>query len=63
MGNWIAEQAKASVLPHEFGVFVRSAAQLNRAQAAVKKAGMAFKIPRLAMWVHATDTVLGVLRR
>ncbi len=42
--NWIAEQAKASVLPHEFGVFVRSAAQLDLAQAAVKKAGMAFKI-------------------
>ncbi len=44
VGNWIAEQTKASVLPHEFGVFVRSAVQLDRAQAAVKKAGMAFKI-------------------
>ena len=32
------------VLPHEFGVFVRSAAQLDRAQATVTKAGMAFKI-------------------
>ncbi|MEJ7667917.1 MAG: 3'-5' exonuclease [Casimicrobiaceae bacterium] len=44
VGNWIAEQANAGVLPHEFGVFVRSAAQLNRAQAAVNEAGMAFKI-------------------
>ena len=44
VGNWIAEQAKAGVLPHEFGVFVRSAAQLDRAQAAVKEAGMPFKI-------------------
>ena len=44
VGNWIAEQAKAGVLPHEFGVFVRSAAQLDRAQAAVKDAGMAFKV-------------------
>ncbi len=44
VGKWIAEQAKAGVLPHEFGVFVRSAAQLNRAQAAVKEAGMAFNI-------------------
>lgn len=43
VGNWIAEQAKAGVLPHEFGVFVRSAAQLDRARAAVKEAGMAFK--------------------
>jgi len=44
VGNWIAERAKVGVLPHEFGVFVRSAAQLNRARAAVKGAGMAFKI-------------------
>ena len=44
VGNWIAEQAKAGVLPHEIGVFVRSAAQLDRAQAAVKEAGMAFKV-------------------
>jgi mRNA-degrading endonuclease RelE of RelBE toxin-antitoxin system len=44
VGSWITEQAKAGVLPHEFGVFVRSAAQLDRAQAAVKEAGMAFKI-------------------
>jgi mRNA-degrading endonuclease RelE of RelBE toxin-antitoxin system len=44
VGNWIAEQAKAGVMPHEFGVFVRSAAQLDRAQAAVKEAGVAFKV-------------------
>ncbi len=44
VGNWIAEQAKAGVLPHEFGVFVRSAARLDRARTAVKEAGMAFKI-------------------
>ncbi len=44
VGNWIAEQAKAGVMPHEFGVFVRSAAQLDRARAAVKEARMAFKI-------------------
>lgn len=44
VGNWIAETAKAGVLPHEFGVFVRSAAQLDRAQAAVKAAGLSFKI-------------------
>ncbi len=44
VGNWIMEQAKAGVLPHEFGVFVRSVAQLVRAQAAVKAAGLSFKI-------------------
>ena len=44
VGNWILEQAKAGVMPHEFGVFVRSVAQLDRARAAVKEAGVAFKI-------------------
>ena len=44
VGTWLAEQSKAGVLPHEFGVFVRSATQLGRAQAAVKEAGLPFKI-------------------
>lgn len=44
VGNWIAERAGGGVLPHEFGVFVRSAAQLDRARAAVKKSGMAYKV-------------------
>ena len=44
VGDWIAEHAKAGVLPHEFGVFVRSDAQLDRAQAAAKAAGLPFKV-------------------
>jgi superfamily I DNA/RNA helicase len=44
VGNWIAEQSKAGVLPHEFGVFVQSEAQLDRARAAVKQADLTFKI-------------------
>jgi superfamily I DNA/RNA helicase len=44
VGTWLAEQSKAGVLPHEFGVFVRSAGQLGRAQAAVKESGLSFKI-------------------
>ena len=44
VGNWMAERAKAGVLAHEFGVFVRSAAQLDRARAAVQEAGLAFKV-------------------
>jgi superfamily I DNA/RNA helicase len=43
VGRWIAERAKDGLLPHEFGVFVRSGKQLNRAQAAVVAAGVAFK--------------------
>ena len=43
VGNWIAEHAKAGLMPHEIGVFVRSAEQLERAQAAVKMAAVPFK--------------------
>jgi len=44
VGHWIAERAREGVLPHEFGVFVRSAVQLARAQDAVTAAEMAFKV-------------------
>ncbi len=44
VGTWLAEQSNAGILPHEFGVFVRSTGQLDRAQAAVKEAGLPFKI-------------------
>jgi len=44
VGAWLVDQSKAGVRPHEFGVFVRSAGQLNRAQAAVQTAGLAFKV-------------------
>jgi superfamily I DNA/RNA helicase len=44
VGAWLSEQAKAGVQPHEFGVFVRSTGQLKRAEAAVKEAGLPFKI-------------------
>lgn len=41
---WILQHAKAGVAPHEFGVFVRSEAQLPRARAAVEQAGIPFKV-------------------
>jgi mRNA-degrading endonuclease RelE of RelBE toxin-antitoxin system len=44
VGAWMTARSAEGVLPHEFGVFVRSAAQLNRAQAAVKGAGLTYKI-------------------
>ena len=44
VGTWLAEQSKAGLLPHQFGVFVRSEGQLHRAQAAVKESGLPFKI-------------------
>ena len=44
IGAWLAEQSNAGILAHEFGIFVRSAEQLDRAQAAVKEAGIPCKI-------------------
>lgn len=44
VGKWVAETTKAGLLPHEFGVFVRSAAQLDRAKAAVSKCGLPCKV-------------------
>jgi len=44
VGAWLSEQSKAGVLPHEFGVFVRSPAQLDRAQAAVRVLFRGFQV-------------------
>jgi len=44
VGAWLAERSNAGVLPHEFGLFVRSGTQLDRAIAAAKKAAIPFKI-------------------
>lgn len=41
---WLTEQVQSGLAPHEIGVFVRSAAQLERARAAVQDAGIAFKV-------------------
>ena len=44
VGGWLADLDKKGVLPHEFGLFVRSEAQLDRAKAAAKHAGVPFRI-------------------
>jgi superfamily I DNA/RNA helicase len=43
VSEWLSALVKSGVLPHEIGVFVRSSAELVRAHAAVKKAGLPFK--------------------
>jgi superfamily I DNA/RNA helicase len=44
VGEWLAERVKNGVQPHEIGLFVRSAAQLGRAKAAVKQAGVSCQV-------------------
>jgi mRNA-degrading endonuclease RelE of RelBE toxin-antitoxin system len=41
---WIANRSREGVMPHEFGVFVRSDAELERARAAVAKTGVPSKM-------------------
>lgn len=42
--EWIRARAEDGLLPQELGVFVRSQAQMDRARAAVQKAGVPFKL-------------------
>jgi len=44
VGSWLTELSKSGVLAHECGVFVRSEAQLARAQGAVRASGLSFTI-------------------
>jgi mRNA-degrading endonuclease RelE of RelBE toxin-antitoxin system len=41
---WLADRSREGVMPHEFGVFVRSDAELERARAAVAKTGLSCKV-------------------
>jgi superfamily I DNA/RNA helicase len=43
VGAWLRDLGKEGVMPHEMGVFVRSAAEMTRAREAVKEAGFPFK--------------------
>jgi superfamily I DNA/RNA helicase len=44
ISKWIAEHTSEGLLPQEFGVFVRSDAQIERAKSSVTKAGLKFKV-------------------
>ncbi|NKC13427.1 MAG: AAA family ATPase [Gammaproteobacteria bacterium] len=44
VGEWLTALQSEPVLPHEIGLFVRSAAQLPRAESSATQAGLAFKV-------------------
>lgn len=44
VGQWLRARAAEGIMPHEFGIFVRSAAELDRARAAATHAGIPFKV-------------------
>jgi len=44
VSQWLGQRTKEGIAPHEIGVFVRSAAELDRARAAVEGATIPYKI-------------------
>lgn len=44
VSNWLKERINEGIASHEIGIFVRSAAELDRAIASVKKSGLTYKI-------------------
>jgi superfamily I DNA/RNA helicase len=44
VAQWLLKLMREEIKPHEIGVFVRSAAELNRAREAVEKAGLVYKV-------------------
>jgi hypothetical protein len=44
VGHWLAERIAGGLKPHEAGVFVRSATQLQRARTAVEAARLSYKV-------------------
>ncbi len=56
--TWILDLTKQGLMPHEFGVFVRSAAELDRARAAVESTGLPFKV--LDDYVETTSGQISV---
>jgi len=44
VSKWISGLISEGVAPHELGIFVRSAAEIDRARAAIKDSGQSFKI-------------------
>jgi mRNA-degrading endonuclease RelE of RelBE toxin-antitoxin system len=44
ISDWLNALTKEGLLPHEIAIFVRSAAELDRARAAARAAGLPFKI-------------------
>ena len=55
VGQWLIERIKSGMAPHECGIFVRSPAQIERARAAVKAAGIHYKVLDDHLLVTATS--------
>jgi superfamily I DNA/RNA helicase len=61
VSSWLAARAKAGMVPHEIGVFVRSVAQLDRARTAIAGAGLPFKLLEDTMETASRQVALGTM--
>ena len=44
VGKWLTDRSNEGFMPHEFGVFVRSESELDRARKAVNQSGLPFQV-------------------
>ena len=44
VSNWLSDRTSEGLMPHEIGIFVRSAAELDRGRGAVENAGLPFRV-------------------
>ncbi|MCZ2150133.1 MAG: UvrD-helicase domain-containing protein [Bryobacterales bacterium] len=64
VGRWLSARSGEGIVPHEIGVFVRSAAQLERGEAALQRANLPFKVKRQGVrQFDASGERAGVSRR
>jgi superfamily I DNA/RNA helicase len=63
VGDWLVRRIEEGVQPQELGVFVRSAAELDRARDALTQAGLAFKVLDESVLVTQDQVSIGTMHR
>ena len=61
VSQWLSDRTSEGLMPHEIGIFVRSATELDRSQAAVEEAGLSFKILDQNVETTSGDVSLGTM--
>ena len=61
VAKWLAEHLNAGVSPHEFGIFVRSEAQIERARKAAEGAGLSYRILDARMETASGHAAIGTM--
>ena len=61
VSQWLSDRTSEGLMPHEIGIFVRSATELDRSQAAVEEVGLSFKILDQNVETTSGDVSLGTM--